>query len=246
MASIEGLSADGKILLSYIQAEFAKFTESLSKYEALSVKCEEIDSLKTKVDLLEKTVYKMKDDLDWADQYERKDIVVISGSAVPPVTTDRISGKENTHDLVCTLVKNNLNVDLLATDINTCHRLGPVNRAECNSNRRNIVVKLCRRDKKKEIIEASKRLKKPNFFCNESLTATRRTIYQALRKMRKDQPTLVKGCNTIEGKIYGYTPPEGTNARDKRHLINNMEELKTFCRTYVKLPIDNFLLNFSS
>ena len=79
-------------------------------------------------------------------------MIIVTGTKLPPVKIDAQSQKEDTHSLVIKVIKENLKFDLDPHDINTCHRLGPVSRAQADSSKRNIVVKLCRRDKKNEII----------------------------------------------------------------------------------------------
>ena len=63
--------------------------------EIISSKNMEIDQLKEKVASLEKDKQQMRKSMDDADQYERKDSVILSGKAVPDMTPN-----ENTHDLI--------------------------------------------------------------------------------------------------------------------------------------------------
>lgn len=252
--SAEALSEDGKILFALFQDEFDKIhTKIDSKFDEMKKKFKEIDTLKQTVTDLqneikvmkaenEKEFKVMKAESDAADQYERKDTIIISGTDVPAFNSSS-SASENTHQLVIDLVKQKLKVNLVLQDINTCHRLGPV---RGNSSRRNIIVKLCRRDKKKEIVSASKLLKSRNFSCHESLTPLRRSMYYSLRKMRHDHPNIVKGCTTQDGKIFAYTDPTAPGQRDQRHFIATMDDLKQFCRTYVKKPFQDFLQTVAS
>ena len=251
---VDDLSEDGKALYGLFQEEFNKIHSKIdAKFEEMKKKFKEVDSLKRTVSDLQNEIKVMKKEheakikmmenaQDAADQYERKDTIIISGSDIPLMNSPP-AAKENTHQLVIDMVKQKLNVDLVASDINTCHRLGPV---RGNSRRRNIIVKLCRRDKKKEIVSASKQLKSRNFACQESLTPLRRTIYHALRKIKQDHPTIVKGCSTQEGKIFAYTDPAAPGQKDQRHHIATMDDLKEFCQTYVKRPFEDFLQTVAS
>ena len=94
---------------------------------------------------------------------------------------------------------------------------------------------------------ASKRQSSPTIFVNESLTPKRKSILDAVRKMKREHPNLVKGCSTIDGRVYAFTKPVSSapNARDVRHHITSYDSLKEFCRVYVKLPLDSFLQNWS-
>ena len=244
-----GLSKDGKVLLTYIQAEFDKFSEKINSF---TEKFLEMDQLKEKVGELsidmekmkldmEKQILSLKNDLDAADQYERKDMLILSGPAVLEICEN-----ENVGEIVRDLIEDYLDINVDLNDINITHRLGPLTRAQADNKKRNIVMKLCRRDLKRQIIMASKKQKQPRLYCNESLSVTRRSIFHSLRKMKKDHPDLVKGCTTMDGKIYAYTPPPNSSrsTNNVRHCIMTMEHLRTFCRDHVKHPLDNFLVNF--
>ena len=149
--------------------------------------------------------------------------------------------------LVQQLVKDHLSLEIQISDINTAHRLG-TKRLNQTADKRHIIVKFCRRDVKRDVIMASKRQTNPRIYVNESLTPTGKSIYDALRKMKREHPTLVKGCSTIDGRVYAFTKPitPAPNARDQRHHITNIDSLKEFCRTFVKMPLDTFLQNWSA
>ena len=258
---MDGLSSEGKILLDMIQSEFAKLATRLNEdlekncakinencLKVLQEKCVEVDEMKIQMKSLKGQVQKMQDEIDASNQYERKDTLILSGSALPTM-----SESEDCHEVVRDLLKDCLNINIAPGDINTCHRLGPISRpngpASVNrSGKRNIIVKFCRRDIKKRIVTASKAQPKTDrkLFCNESLTPLRRSMFHALRRMKADDSTLVKGCTTMEGKVYAFTPPVTPNMRDQRHYIGNMEALREFCLQYVKQPVDRFLEHFTA
>ena len=171
---------------------------------------------------------------DDADQYSRKDSLILSGPALPTFNDD-----EKTSEVVQKLLKDHLNVTVTDHDISITHRLGPLRNSA--PGKRNIYVKLVRRDTKKHIISACKMKKNGQLYANESLTPLRRKLFNALRKMKKDVPTLVKGCSTLDGKVFAFTAPINGNTKDQRHLISDWDGLKDFCRQFVKQPIDNFL-----
>ena len=261
------LSPDGKILLAHmqslIQSEFAKYktevTECLianqqeitslkEKLEAMeTTNHQEITSLKQRVKDLETKLDKVNNDVDWGDQYERKDMVILSGRAVHD------SNESDVNSLVKDLLKTHLNVDISPSDINTAHYLAPLRRNTAEGGpsnsppKRNIIVKLVRRDIKKKIIQASREHRRnAAVFANESLTPVRRKIFHALRSMRKSDSSLVKGCTTLDGKIYAYTKPVGNSQRDQKHHVSTMNDLRDFCRQFVKKPLEDFLNNFSA
>ena len=140
-----------------------------------------------------------------------------------------------------------LQVSIADTDINTSHRIGPKPNNQ-TVDRRSFIVKFCRRDLKRELIAASKRMKNRNFYISENLTPTRRNIFKTLRNLKREHPDLVKGVSVYEGKVFAYTKSESNspNPRDKRHLLNSMDSLSLFCENYVKKPLEDFLSEFRS
>ena len=143
------------------------------------------------------------------------------------------------------MLKSELNLNVLSTQISTAHRLGakPANQT---SDRRSFIMKLCRRDLKRDILAASKRIKNPRIFVNENLTPNRRRIFQTLRKVKRENPSIVKTVTTYEGKVIVYTKNNSSepNARDVRHIVNNGVSLSLFCENQVKKPLELFLENF--
>ena len=193
--------------------------------------------LKSQVAALEQ---ELKSRIDDQDQYERKDSLILSGPAVTDMVPD-----ENTHELVKKLVNDHLGINQYSGHFNITHRLGPLRRSSNGSAnpKRNIYVKLVRRDLKKAIVTASKSQRNSQLYANESLTPYRRKMFHALRRMKKNVET-VKGCTTLDGRIYAFTAPLPNQTRDQRHHIKDMEAHHEFCRQFVKRPIDSFLVNF--
>ena len=238
------LTPEGKTLLSYLKVELStlkqEITEQLSneflkmKEDLVKKQAGETKVLKEKVAVLEQELSASLKREDDANQYSRKDSVIISGPALPQFTEE-----ENTSEVVQKLLRDHLNITVTDTDISTTHRLGPLRSS--TPGKRNIYVKLVRRDTKKLIISSCKAKKNGQLFANESLSPVRRKLFTTLRKMKKDVPALVKGASTLDGKVYAYTPPINGNTRDQRHLISDWDVLKDFCRQYVKQPLDSFL-----
>ena len=247
------LSPEGKLLLDHITNEFKimqiQFNQMFTKKDKdfndlkdkvtdlLKFKEEEIGELKSKIVMLENKSRNFEMALDDQNQYERKDSVILSGAGLPDM-----SPNENTHEIVKNLLDAHLNIKINSHDICITHRLGPL---RTGSNKRNIYVKFVRRDLKREVIAKSKLNKQvKNLYANESLTPVRMKMFRALRQMKSRVPNLIKGCTTIEGKVYAFTPPAdgaASGSRDRRHFIRDLQELREFCRTYVKESLDSFL-----
>ena len=106
--------------------------------------------------------------------------------------------------------------------------------------RRNIIVKLLRRDLKSEIFLACK-AKKPKFYANESLTPVRNSIMFALRKIRRSgNEGLIKGIFSTNGRVFAWIKPEQNSDRTVKILINCRERLEKFCVENVGKPLNDF------
>ena len=129
-------------------------------------------------------------------------------------------------------------MNLPPESISTAHRLGrkPANQTQ---DKRSLIVKFVRRDLKHDLLKASRQqAKPPRIYVAESLTPPRQSIFYALRRMKKAK--MIQGCNSYEGRVYAFTKNPAAD-RDLRHLISGYEDLKKFCRNYVKEPLEKFL-----
>ena len=240
------MSAFDKNLIKILQTDIAQIREDVREFSAikkelyelkeiLKNKEDQFHSLETRVETLEKELVNSHKKHDATDQYSRKDSLILSGPALPPFQTD-----ENTVELVQKLIVDHLNIEVNPSDISITHRLGPVKAS--TPNKRNIYVKFARRCMKKEIIMKNRgRNRSATLFANESLTPLRRKMLSVLRAMKRKFSDVVKGCTSIEGKIFAFTPSATPNGRDRKHFIEDWTALQAFCRKYVKRPIDNFL-----
>ena len=232
------LSADGQAIVALMKDEFSKMESKFM--DILSQKNEMISGLQTKVTELEHEVNNLKTLVDDADAYERRDTVILSGAELPSAQLG-----ENCTGVLISTVKDKLNIIIDRSDISVAHRLGKKPTTQ-GPDKRPIIAKLCRRETKHSLISASRRTKAPGFFINESLSPQRSSIFKTMRKIRKEHPDVVKGCNTHDGKVQVYTPAASTNSllpprRDIRHTINTHDDLTRFCREYVKKPLEFFL-----
>ena len=78
---------------------------------------------------------KLNEKLNDAEAYERRDVLVVSGSAVPVVKQG-----ENVFNVVSDMMKEKFRIYVRPSDMSTAHRMGlqPISQAE---NRRRIVLK---------------------------------------------------------------------------------------------------------
>lgn len=229
------LSEDGKLIVDAINRHLLEMKQEF--IEKLEEKNKLVEDLRIEVDTLKLKVSNMEEKLDDADAYERRDTLLFSGSDVP-----HGSDGENCANIVIDLVKDKLKLNLQRSDLSVCHRLGrkPVSQ---QPDKRNIVVKLCRRDLKADILYACRQVK-PNMYVNESLTPIRGTIMYVLRQMKKKFPDKVSGCSSLDGKVFAWVRPAGpavAGSRNARWPINSLLKLQQFSTDVLNTPLTSFI-----
>ena len=241
-------SQDGRVLVPAVLSIFHSFQTKMEDMfkelqsefmKACSERDRKIERMDGEIVQLRKKVSILEAKVDDSDAYERKDTAIISGKAVPPVQND-----ENCSELVCKLVKDKLNYVITPTDISVAHRLGEKKSSQ-GVDRRDLIVKLCRRNIKSDLVTTSRRMKAPDFFINESLTPLRQTISFVLRKAKREFPRIISGTSTIEGKIYVWLHPPNPNARPIRQQVSTHDRLEEFCSKTLQKPLSYFIENWS-
>jgi hypothetical protein len=211
----------------------------------IAEKTNEVRGQREEVGELRKTVAKLEEKVEDSDAYERRDTLVISGPGMLPATAAEICSA-----LVCSIVREKLKINLLPTNISTVHRLGrkPLNQ---QPDTRNIIMKLCRRDVKRDLLFACRQLK-PDIYIKESLTPSRNTILDVLRKIKAAHPGKVHGCSYMDGRVYALMKTPDTdadnildNTRRSKVFINSYSKLVEFCNTNIKRIGPISLLYFS-
>lgn len=258
LASLNPTSGDGKKLVPIIRSLFQKFEESLTAmfteqvdklrsdfHNLVESQNAEISSLRETVQQqrllvsnLNSKVSKLELGLDEADAYERRDTLIISGQNIPVGYNG-----ENCVEVVRQLSLDKLGLTFDACDVSTAHRLGKRNNPE-SPDKRGIIVKFCRRDISKRLFSAARTKRPVNLYINESLTPTRRKILYALRQIKKAHPNIVSGCTSQDGKVFVYTKPSANSPPEAQNLktpINSNDQLISFCRDFIKRPLDEFL-----
>ena len=235
MVTVKELQEQLKVSVGELQASFKAETEALK--QAFDVKINEqaikITDLQATVDLLSVKLSKIEKKCEDEDAYKRRDVVVISGAKIPLV-----SPHENCTEIAISQLKSELNVDLSHGDISTAHRLGKVKPNV--EDRRNIVIKLCRRDDKRKVMDASRRVKPVNFYVSEHLTPMRNTIMYALRMMKKKNGSRVVGCFSYNGQVYAWVkPPNGTEAMKVE--VESRNKLEHVSLTFAGAPLTQFV-----
>ena len=132
--------------------------------------------------------------------------MVVSRSDLP-AAVDR----ESSIQVVCDALKTRLNLDLRQCDISVANRIC-TRPSAATPDKRNIIVKLCRRETKRHIFEACRAVKPNNFFVNESLIPTRNSCAYGLRQAKKGFLNIVAGYGSLDGKVYVLIKPPNPNA----------------------------------
>ena len=240
-------SKDGKLLVPAMIEVFKSIQDSFTnmfdtfKHEFKSMikeKDTKIDALTLKVSVLEKTVERLEERLDDNDTYERRDTLILSGRKVPVVQPN-----ENPTNILCTLLKDNLNYSVNSNEISVCHRLGAKSASQ-KPDRRSLIVKFCRRDTKVDVLSSARKGKPSDLFINECLTPCQQTISYVLRKAKKEFPNIISGTTTFEGKNFVWVKPPNPDARgakDLRLKISTHQKLVDFCTKTLRKPLDHFV-----
>lgn len=241
---------DGRELKSTLTAfyedlkyEFGKmFDEMKSEFvEICKAKDVEIKKLNDEVYSLRNRLIKLEDRIDDQEAYERRDTLIISGDKLPVATPN-----ENCEQIVCKILEDNLSMKMSSSAISVSHRLGSKSISQ-KPDKRKIIVKLCRREDKMNILRSAKNMKPDKLFINESLTPQRQEIATALRRAKRELPNIITGTNSIDGSVYVWTKSSNAAAtRDSRHRINSFHRLEDFCNRLLGKSASHFLVPASS
>ena len=207
-----------------LELELKRFREDV--VEMLAEKDAEIKLLKEEIVFLRKGVSAVEERCDEAEAYERRDTIIVSGPEMP-IARDG----ENSAQVVCDVIKNKIGVVVRSSDISVAHRHGRKTQSQ-REDRRGIMVKLCRRETKHDLLRACKSVKPPNLFINDSLTPIRNSILYGLRQAKKKHPSRISGCGSIDGRIFAWVRPASRDSgnKDFRIFINTKLKFDMMCK----------------
>ena len=145
-STVDSFKKESNQNLKALERRQNELDQKMKDTERLSIQNEfYIGSLENKVNDLE--------------QYTRKNSIRIHG------LKESVSGHENTYDLVCDYISNNLKIE---TDIEVAHRVGPKSRG---AKPRSIIVKFLRRSDKLAVMLNRKLLKGSGVSFSDDLTS---------------------------------------------------------------------------
>lgn len=236
----QDLSEDQKMLFTLLEK---RMNTVLKKYEdKMATRESQIEEMSTEILNLRKKVMSLEDKIEDTEAYERRDTVIVSGSDLPDGTED-----EDTPKVFTSIIKNKIGVIVKPTDISVAHRLGRKSLTQ-GPDKRNIIVKLCRREMKHDLLKACKTVKPRNLFINESLTRTRSTALYGLRQAKKKFPNKISGYSTYDGKVYVWLkPPNPTapHAKNSKIMVNTKERFYDLCAKTLLCPPTELVDNWS-
>ena len=236
LKEIDNLSPDGKMIVSVLSDKLDLFKDEF--LNLLKVRDAEIHKLNKQVIDLQAEIHKLKENVDDGDAYERRDTVIFSGEELPLVSAGEIPT-----NVAVQVIKDKLNLNIPPTDISTSHRLGKTPSSQ-QPDRRNIIIKFCRRDTKHNVLAMCRKKKPSKFYVNESLTPTRSTVLYALRKMKRENGSRVTGTSTRDGKVYAWIKQSSSAPPGSPGVmvpVNSHHALLEFSMKYMGKPLGNYI-----
>ena len=199
MESIQTQFQDFKSQFEQVMSEMNSFKESLNSKVAdleAELQASKSELIKTNEELsaLKKKVSDIDCNIDDVEAQDRITHVLISGEGTPVYTVG-----ENSTSVALNMVENCLKLKMAPSDIISAERFGPKPQNQ-QPDKRSLLLKLANRDIKRNLIVTSKKTRS-SIYINEFLTKRRRSIFFALRSIRKRHPSLIAGCATIDGKV---------------------------------------------
>ena len=192
-ATLSDLNEEQMLIYSILNEKFQAIIAKLE--ENLTAKDKNLKEISDEILVLRKRVVELEDKIEDNESYERRDTVIVSGDGIPAVTDNEDSSKSVTQ-----LIKDKINLIVNPVDIFVAHRLG--RKPDQDPDKRKIVVKLCRRETKQDLLKTCRAVKPRNIYVSESLTQTRSTVLYGLRLARKKYPNIIAGCSSQDGKVY--------------------------------------------
>ncbi|XP_063854411.1 probable serine/threonine-protein kinase pkgA [Scylla paramamosain] len=228
----DSLSEESKVLVKVLTRMISmKIKDEIKGLkDKLEEKDSQIASLKEDISQLNEKIQILETNIDSVDQYERRDTIIVSG----PVLQEE-NPAENAANIITSMFKDHLKVNISYSDINIAHRIGSVN----TQRKRPIIVKLTNRSLKHDLIGACIKMK-PQLYINESLTPKRLSLFKNILNIRREHRDKFQQCHTKDGKIIIKLKNSTV-----RHEIIDERTLLAFLDKYPQMK-DSYLLTVNS
>lgn len=233
------LTEEGQKIMAFFEKKMKDFMDKTN--EEINKKDKRIEVLEQEMVNMKKKIMLLEERIEDSEAYERRDTIIVSGNEIPAA----VDG-ENSANIVRETIKDKIGVVIKPTDISIAHRIGkkPNNQV---ADKRNIIVKLCRRELKHDLLGACRRVRPPNLYINESLTPTRNTIMYGLRQAKKKFPDKIAGAGSSEGKVYVWLKPPVSSAplaRNTKMWVNTRTRFDDLCKNILKCETSNLISNW--
>lgn len=190
MSSTERITRNDEQLIQKVVEKVIQSNAFLEKLvSAVSGKLEAelskiVKKYEVKIAELEDKLQDTNDKLDGLEQYSRRNNLRIYG--IPE------NAGENTADLVISVCKQYLNIDIGIDEVDCSHRLG-----KAENGPKPIIIKFCRRSVKQLVYRNKKKLKGSKIVIREDLTQKRISLLKEVQKKFG-----IKTVWTSEGNIF--------------------------------------------
>ena len=223
-------------VISFFQNMESKFVEMIEAMKSefqrtCSEKDAKIVGLEGEVRSLKKNLLKLEERVEDNDSYERRDTLVFSGPAVPPATAT-----EKCSETVVEILRRKLDLNISKEEISVAHRHG--------KEKKSIIVKLCHRSNKSDIVSSAKTVRPPNLYISECLTPQRETIAYVLRRAKREFPAIIASSTTMEGKNFVWVKPPNPTAPGAKNVklnVSTYTRLQDFCLRTLEKPVTHFV-----
>jgi len=229
---LEKLSEEGRLIISIVTESFKQLL-AIQTREIIERKDCEIKDMKVKILDLEEKLTNVEEQLDSKNQKERGDSLIISGE-IPSARPN-----ENCTKIVRELIRNGLSLNITEQDISNAYRIGKKPSDPNQPDKRNICLKVCRRELKRDITFACKQTK-PNFYINEQLTPTRTTIMYVLRKAKREFPNQILNARSTDGNITLFLAADTPNSSPRRINVNTRATLEDILQKIINKTSADF------
>ena len=172
-----------------------KMTEVIAAKDAeIKQLGETVSDLRTEVTALKKDLYDAVEKVHHLQQDNLKNVCVLSGDEVPQVTAE-----ENTKEVLLCTIKEKLKLNIPPESVTEVSRLG---RKDPNKpDRRSIRFRFSNRDIKNEATSVAIKQKR-RLYINEYLTNHMKGLFDRIRGIKKNHPTLIGVAYVRDGVIY--------------------------------------------
>lgn len=230
---LDQLSEESRALYMLITE---KFDLTLREMEArVKKKDEKIDMLERRINTLKSDYVALSDRLDEFECQDRRDMLVMSGEALPAFATG-----EDTPSAAADLLKTKLKTVLKPNDLLSAFRIGKKSSSQA-PDKRNIVIKLRSSELKNDLLQSARRVKPQGLFLNENLTPGRSSLLYVLRRAKKSHPEKIDACGSHDGRVYVWVRSPVPGAKNFKVVINSELKLEGFLEKTIGVQMGEFL-----